>query len=276
MADNPTVSNSYVSNNPDIPVRGTALTGTNAGKIVQHMRMDGGSGSTEAQVTGEPVGQVRTGLDIVAQTHYNYRGTLVVAAGSTTTVLNINSNGAKRGDMLRVQTGGVNVLGEYFVISSTTNTVTVNDAFPSSPVGLQLSLYRPVSPVTDFSGYTVVSIGSSATLTVEVSLKGLTLQDTLDINYGSINSFPSALLLDNFDLAVKAFFQNRTDGIVCLYIDGSTLTRRFQPGTVTEIGGYDLHLWSQSVGSGFAAIAYEGDVPTTGTFSVYWEYDSSI
>ncbi len=45
MSDNPIVSNSYVSNNPDIPVRGTANA---TGKIIQHFRMDLGTGTTEA------------------------------------------------------------------------------------------------------------------------------------------------------------------------------------------------------------------------------------
>lgn len=49
MADNPIVSNSYVSNNPDIPVR---ATGTATNKYIQHIRLDLGSGSAEAQATG--------------------------------------------------------------------------------------------------------------------------------------------------------------------------------------------------------------------------------
>ena len=51
MADNPNVSNSATQDNPVIPVRATELAGTNAGKIVQHMRLDIGSGTTESQVT---------------------------------------------------------------------------------------------------------------------------------------------------------------------------------------------------------------------------------
>jgi len=45
MTDNPLVSNSYVSSNPDIPVRATA---NSAGKVIQHMRIDLGTGTTEA------------------------------------------------------------------------------------------------------------------------------------------------------------------------------------------------------------------------------------
>lgn len=45
MTDNPIVSNSYVSNNPDIPVRATANAD---GKVIQHFRMDLGTGTTEA------------------------------------------------------------------------------------------------------------------------------------------------------------------------------------------------------------------------------------
>lgn len=64
-ADNAIVSNSYLSNNPDLPVRSTA---TAAGKLLQHVRLDLGAGTAEDQATGAiPVkGQVAQGAPIGA------------------------------------------------------------------------------------------------------------------------------------------------------------------------------------------------------------------
>lgn len=65
MSDNPTVSNSYISNNPDIPVRGTELTvaGANNKKIVQHFKLDIGTAAAESVISlsnGLPVAQSGT------------------------------------------------------------------------------------------------------------------------------------------------------------------------------------------------------------------------
>jgi len=46
--DNALVSNSYISSNPDLPVRSTANT---TGKLLQHVRIDVGDGTAESQVT---------------------------------------------------------------------------------------------------------------------------------------------------------------------------------------------------------------------------------
>jgi hypothetical protein len=52
MADDTLVSNNPLSNNPDIPVRGTASTDpSHTGKVIQHMRLDKGSGGAESVVT---------------------------------------------------------------------------------------------------------------------------------------------------------------------------------------------------------------------------------
>lgn len=49
---NPTLSNSYASVNPDIPVRATTITsGPNTGKDLQHCRWDIGVGGAESQVS---------------------------------------------------------------------------------------------------------------------------------------------------------------------------------------------------------------------------------
>ena len=47
MSNNVTVSNSFVSNNPDIPVRTTDVGTVNSPKHIQHVRIDVGSGSSE-------------------------------------------------------------------------------------------------------------------------------------------------------------------------------------------------------------------------------------
>jgi hypothetical protein len=52
MANNPIVSNSQFANNADFTPRGTELTGANSGTVVQHVRLDIGTGSTESQVDG--------------------------------------------------------------------------------------------------------------------------------------------------------------------------------------------------------------------------------
>ena len=48
-ADNELVSNSYLSNNPDLPVRSSV---TASGKLIQHVRIDYGTGTAES--TGLP------------------------------------------------------------------------------------------------------------------------------------------------------------------------------------------------------------------------------
>lgn len=50
---NPTLSNSWLSTNPDIPVRSTSVTspGANLGKEIQHLRLDIGVAGAESQVS---------------------------------------------------------------------------------------------------------------------------------------------------------------------------------------------------------------------------------
>jgi len=80
MSD-PIVSNGYASNNPDIPVR---CTTTAALKQIQHMRLDIGTGSAEAEVNAaNPLPVTVAG----SQTSAGPTVTTVSAATSDTAVL---------------------------------------------------------------------------------------------------------------------------------------------------------------------------------------------
>lgn len=87
MADNVTVSNSPTSSHTDIPVR---TTETASGKHLQHVRLDLGTGSDEAQAEGSVLTSVRT---------VNSASTTSVAA-SATSVQILHSHSGRRGAIL--------------------------------------------------------------------------------------------------------------------------------------------------------------------------------
>lgn len=95
MADNPTVSNTPLSNNPDIHVRCTSLTGTNANQVVQHMRLDVGTGSAESQVTAANPLPVTAYAPMVTFTH-----TRPAVANNTSTVLIAANSSRKPGSYM--------------------------------------------------------------------------------------------------------------------------------------------------------------------------------
>jgi hypothetical protein len=87
MPDNVTVSNSPTSSHTDIPVR---TTETASGKHLQHVRLDLGTGSDEAQAEGSVLTSVRT---------VNSASTTSVAASATSVQL-LASQSNRRGVIL--------------------------------------------------------------------------------------------------------------------------------------------------------------------------------
>lgn len=157
--------------------------------------------------TGQYIGRYRTGLDVVAQTHYQLVAASIVEANSTTTVINCTNHLARVGDAISITSGALSG-DRVFVQSTTTNSITLSQTLASAPIaGVTFDILRPALPRTGSSGSGAVDLvavgGAAVTLGQKVEASSIpvvlaTEQDTaiLDVASGLRANLVAATITD--------------------------------------------------------------------------------
>lgn len=119
----------------------------------------------DSVATVQPVGLSRAAADVVTNSYAQKVADDVVETGSTTSTINATAHLARVGDIIRPSSGVLLGL-EVTVVSTTANSITVGQVFPSAPsTSSTFEILRYRTPVLG-SGGVPGSVGVSA-LTVE-------------------------------------------------------------------------------------------------------------
>jgi len=134
--------------------------------------------------TGQYIGKYRTGLDVLAQSHYRLIGSDAVEADSTTTTINATAHAALVGDAIQITSGAL-LQDIVFVQSITANSITLSQTLSSAPLAaVTFDILRPSIPRVGTDGTTLISATS---LPLPTGAATAARQDTGNTSLGSID-----------------------------------------------------------------------------------------
>lgn len=114
-------------------------------------------------ITGQPLDRNRIALDILPIARYKLAINQAVTSNGTTTTIPSIGHQARRGDIILFEFLSVNAAKETFVLSTTTNSITLADSLPAACVaGDTYTIYRPAYPVVDSQGQIIIPLPSGA------------------------------------------------------------------------------------------------------------------
>lgn len=140
------------------------------------------SKAVEAEyITGQPIGNSRIGLDVIAMMCYKVGATRTAEAGSTDTLIKLTAHGAKRGDVIRFITSANNIseleVGVEDIIDA--NTIEVAGILSADvATGDTFEILRMVTPRVDSSGATLAALSGAIKFTYNGSEQDV-IEDTV-------------------------------------------------------------------------------------------------